>query len=324
MPIPSGATFLGIAKETTPGTPVAATDYIPVAANADSPNDLPHTASDTNLRGSAVDSYDEIATQVWAEPSFSGNAFVDSIGHLLKNIMGEEAVTGAGVPYTHAFTLLNSGNLQPPAHTLTDYNGDVARYIPGARLASLGFKWTSTGLLVWDGKFSAFKSQSTTKPTQSFGTERAKPGWQSVTTLGGSSITSMEDGELTLTRAVDVVPSCSGAQDPYAIWAGNLSVAGKITLVYEAATFAAEYAKLIASTATTLDLNFTVGAAATLRAIQFHMSNVLYTTGKPTRGKSYVELPLDFKADGNVTDVGASGGYGPIVVTLKNARSTAY
>jgi hypothetical protein len=45
----------------------------------------------------------------------------------------------------------------------------------------------------------------------------------------------------------------------------------------------------------------------------------VYESADISRGKDYVELPISFKAVANSTDVGASGGYSPIKVTLQNA-----
>jgi hypothetical protein len=43
---------------------------------------------------------------------------------------------------------------------------------------------------------------------------------------------------------------------------------------------------------------------------------------KVDRSNDYVEIDVNFKAVANTTDVGASAGFSPIKVTLKNAKST--
>jgi hypothetical protein len=98
-------------------------------------------------------------------------------------------------------------------------------------------------------------------------------------------------------------------------------VEGKITLLY---VDEVEYGKFTAGTSSSLDISFTTGTAGTLRTIQFHCSKTKYTAAVPERAvgsKGYVTVPFTYKAISNTTDVGASGGYGPIVVTLANLVS---
>lgn len=400
MPVPTGATFLGVAREAVRGTFVAATDFIPIdASGADSPNDIPHIVEDTNARGSAVESYDQFATQIWAEPSYSNcNAYADVLGWWLKCLLGDEASSGTGgtgttlaalsavgatsvsvtadpaaataitidtgtaaelraitshsgagpytvnfalplerahangatvtigpgLPFVHNLAVLNSGNFQPPSLSLTDYNGDATKGIPGCLVVSLVLKWTATGLLTYDVKVTGFQSATQTKPSQAFSAERAKQGYLSAITLGGVGTSTLNDGELTIARQVDVIPTANGTQTPYAIWGNTVSVKGKANLVYESALFASEYAKLTGSTPTSLVFDWLTGATTTTREIKAQLSNVLYSSVKPTRGKSYLEVPIEFDGKGNVTDVGASGGFSPVLFTLKNARNQAY
>lgn len=323
MPIPSDASFLGGAKEATRGTAVPATTFFPYRT-INSPNDNPHKVDDTNGRGAPVDSYGQTVTQSWAEPDFGGDIFVDVEGLLLLALFGEEAISGTG-PYAHKYTLLNSGNMQPPSLTLSDYNGNTTRQIPGCLVQSYALRWTAAGLLERTVKLQGFKSATTTKPTPIFGSEPPKPGYSTVTTLGGVAINTPTDGELTFTRAVDSLPSTGGTVDPYAIFGGKFSVAGRITLTYES-TNEAEYVDFVSGATKALDLNFTnAGVGAALRTFTIHASKIAYSgPTSPDRGASAVKLPLPFKCVANTTDVGASGGWGPCTVTVQNALATAY
>lgn len=320
MPTPTTLSFVGLGKETTRGTAVTADKFIPVKS-LDSPNDNYNYVADTGMRGSFVTDYDEIGTQAWSEPGFSGDVFPDSIGYLLYALMGEVATSGpASTVYTHNFTLLNTTPGQPPSYTYVDYNGFNARAMAGTLVQELDFKFSATGLLEYQCKLKGLKSAVVTKPTQVFTTETPKPAWQGATTLGGSSSSILQDGNISISRPVDPIISVNGSQDPYRIWAGPLSVNGHLNLIYEDDT---EMARYTGSTNTTLDIDFTSGSTTTLREVKFHASKVLYTAAKPDRGQSYVRLGVDFRCVANTTDVGASGGYGPVKVTLKNLL-TAY
>src|SRR5215213_7127452 len=106
-PLPSSKQALSLAKETTKGTAIASpTASIPIRSftGGREKTKLP----DMSLRGSAVDSFAEADGVYHGVFHAEGDVFVDSIGHFLLSILGEEAVSGAG-PYTHNFTALNSG-----------------------------------------------------------------------------------------------------------------------------------------------------------------------------------------------------------------------
>jgi hypothetical protein len=104
----------------------------------------------------------------------------------------------------------------------------------------------------------------------------------------------------------------NNSQQPYAIWAGPVAVEGKATLIMEDDTYLTQY---LTAAKSTLELNLAVDANTSL---DFKMSKVSWTSADITRGKDYIELPIAFKAYANTTDIGASAGYGPLVVTLKN------
>lgn len=224
------------------------------------------------------------------------------------------SVSAATAPYQHVFAALNSGDFQPPSLTVTDFNGIGAKAIPGLLVAELGLKFTATGLLTYTAKLTGFKSQAASTPVPAFTSERPTQAWTGATTLAGSLTSLMQDGDLTIRRTLEVIPTI-GQQDPYRIWAGPVEVVGNMNLVFENTT---EFDRYTAGGNTTLVINFATGASAAARALQLTMSKVLYTSAKPTRGKTYAELPIAYEAVANTTDVGGSSGYSPIKVLLKN------
>ena len=52
------------------------------------------------------------------------------------------------------------------------------------------------------------------------------------------------------------------------------------------------------------------------------MTKCAFTVAKIERGKDFIELNVTYKAIANTTDVGATSGYSPIKVTLKNAKAS--
>lgn len=321
--IPSNASFLGVGKEVTRGTAVVPSDYI-VVREFTAPADKPNYTPDAGLRGSAVKTYNQVATQTWAEPTYSGDVFPDTVGYWLHALLGEVATTGAGVPFQHVFTVLNTSPFQPPSYTLTDSvggSGTDTFSIPGCLVKELTFEFSATGLLSYSVSLAGFKSVPVAKPTPSFSVEVVKPAWQGAVLLGPGGTVALAEGSLSIKRTVDPIPTVNGSQDPAAIWGGgDVEVTGKLMLVALAGN--AEYSKFVGNVHTSLDVNFASGAGAAERQVKLHCSDVIYTAVTHGRGKSYVELDSSFEAVANTTDKGVSGGFGPAVVTLKSARSS--
>jgi hypothetical protein len=108
----------------------------------------------------------------------------------------------------------------------------------------------------------------------------------------------------------------TGALAPYLQRSDVLTVTGQLTLAVVADTY---HQDQLAGTAVALDLNYSRGAGASLRQLVVHCSKAYFTAAPRDYGKKWIELAAAFRADGNTTDVGASGGYSPAKVTLKNA-----
>lgn len=85
--------FVGIANETTQGTPVAMTATVLV--DEVKPKDNPTFLDDKSWRGSmATEAFAKIAGVKTAELELGGPAYGDGLGYFLRNILGDKAVTG--------------------------------------------------------------------------------------------------------------------------------------------------------------------------------------------------------------------------------------
>lgn len=317
MPQPSLRSFLGIAKEVTPGTAVAASHYLPVTEL--SPKDNVEMLVDAGMRGSMVEEYDTIAGPRFAEYEFGGDVFPDTIGFPLAGILGDVTTTGASAPFSHVFSTLNSGDGQPPSYTISDYYGGAAastRRFAGMKFSEVGFKFNADGLLTYSAKATGLASASATNPTPSFGAILPMAAWIGITSIGGSAVGYVTEGECTIKRSVNPIHTVDGTQDPYKIWSGPVSVEGKLTIVMEDDT---EYIRYLNNTKPALDFNFTQGASTTLTQLLLHCSKAAYTAAEIGRGKDYVEVGITYKGLANATDVGASAGYSPIKATVQNA-----
>jgi len=98
--------FIGLALETTQGTPVVPVVTMPV--NNFDPFDAPTWMDDAALRGSMTEPYNRVQGPLHTEWSMSGPAYFDTLPYLLSNIMGDAVYSGT---YTGSgTTTLSSGS----------------------------------------------------------------------------------------------------------------------------------------------------------------------------------------------------------------------
>lgn len=316
---PVAKRFVGVGKETTSGTAVAATTTIPV--NKFDPEDKPMFLVDDSWRGAMAGEYGLIQGPEIAELEIGGPIYADAIGHALFNILGDYAVTGTG-PYTHTFALLNSGSGQPPTHTFVDYTGipatGLARQYAYACLSEVTITGNAEQLLTWDAKATTFVSSIPgSAPTANISTVPAQGAWNSAVTIGGSAATDVAEWELTLTRKVDPYWTAQGSQDPLVIARGELTVAGKLT--FAPAVDESPLLAMLNNTQPELQIVATGSGGTTLT---LHCQIAAYDTSKINSGKSLFGYDVTFKGIANTTDVGASAGYSPVLATLVNSVTT--
>ncbi|MGV9427055.1 hypothetical protein ACWDO7_22565 [Streptomyces sp. NPDC003656] len=85
--------FVGIANETVQGTPVGMTATL--LLDNFKPKDQPKWLEDKAWRGAmGADSFGQIPGVATADLDFGGPVFIDQLGYLLRNIMGDLSVTG--------------------------------------------------------------------------------------------------------------------------------------------------------------------------------------------------------------------------------------
>lgn len=319
MPIPSNRSYVGIAKEVTRGSVLAPTASIPVTSIT--AHDEITQLEDTGLRGSMVDFYTAVPGQAWTTWDCSGFAYPDSVGFWLASILPDVTTTGVG-PYVHTFAPLNSGTAQPKGYTIADYSGlgatSGARYFPGAGVSDLTFKYDAMGTLMYDVKTVAYPSSlvPTAAPTKTFGTLLPTPGYIPTITIGGGAITNVQSGDIKISRPIMVVHGATGSIAPYSIFSGKVSVSGTMLVVAEDET---ELLRYLNSTQPSLDINFGATTNAATQML-FHSTSVVYKPADLIRSKDYTEIQIAWKARANVTDVGASGGYSAMKVTVQNGQ----
>lgn len=318
--------------ESTPGTTPAS--YFGLLYDQFQWEDKIVYLEDKAFRGVMMnDAFNEIQGVKYCDLSMGGPVYMDSIGMPLANILGEGLFT-TGTPNTWAFNLLNPTNAttapysgQPATHGLVQWYGPTtttgARLFPSACFSSLELDFNAAnGLLMWTGKANSFASVPvpTTRPTFVTSTEVPVAAWSGSLSLGGSGDVTLSEGKVTLTRELENVFTVDGSQNPYIIQRGGLSATFDLTFV---AASEAELLYYLNNTQPTLSLTFTNNlAAGALRSINIAAQQAAFLTAKPDFGNKEVRFQTTGKFIGNTTNVGASGGYGPLTATLRNNVAT--
>lgn len=319
-PVPTARSSLGVAKETTKGTAVLTpTSYIPV--DGFSSQTVPTMLRDEGWRTSNVDVYGSQQGKSHSEIEIEESpVFVDTIGWPLLQIFGEEAISGVG-PYTHVFTTLNSGDMQPPALTWIERVSTIGvKAWPGVQLSELTLSIDADGFVTWSASGMGFPTPGAGTPAESFSTVQPMQGWRMTWTLNGTQIQPL-NLEINFTREIEVKNTANNSQNPFAVWVGKLGVEISGEIVAENDTHPAA---LLADTQGVCTITGTRGAGASTETLTVLCSKTAYDSVEVGRGQSEVHYDLSLKALANTTDVGTSAGYGPCKVTLVNARSTAY
>ena len=315
--------YIGIAKETTKGTIVAPTDFIPVAKDSLKPVDIVDPLYDTGLRGSNVVNYNYIQGRTRSTFDFGGAVFADTIGYGLAGVLGAVATTGASAPYTHTISLLNSltsdVDVQPISYTLTDFYAVDVRSYPGCQFSDFSLKFNADGMLEYDTKTTGWKSSTVADPTPTFSTVLPTPVWRGTVSIGGSAVATAMEGSIEMTRGVTPIYGISNTQNPYQVFLGALEVTGNIKFVMENDD---QLTNFLTNVQPAIVLNWAYGTGATAVQIQATISKGAYTAAVIERGDDFVSVAIEFNAQANTTDDGASGGYAPIKWVLQNAKTS--
>lgn len=315
---PSVRSYLGIAKEVTPATPVSASDFIPISKDAFKPVDIVAPLYDTGLRGSMVENYTYIQGRRHTEIDVAGPVFADTVGYWLGGILGSVATTGVSAPYTHVISLKNatSGDAQPTSFTLEDYYVAGNRYYPGCKVTEFNMTFNSEGMLEYTARLMGHPSQTTSAASPSFSAVTPTPVWRGSVTIGGSSIGYITDGSITMTRKAEAIFGINTDQGPYEVFVGALDSTGTATFVMENDD---QLTNFLSNTQPALTFTFAQGAGASATSISFTVTKGAYTTAAIDRSGDHVAITVDISAIGNTTDAGTSGGYAPIKWELENA-----
>lgn len=240
-----------------------------------------------------------------------------------------KAVSTVVAPFAHVFSLYNGAGGQPPTHTLTHYTGIGGTY--GARqyaswcCSAIDFTIDAEKLFTHNTKGTAYLgAQALAAITNSPTTAAPQPNWEFLVGIGGPAsggtlVSNVTAGGVTLTRKLKNWFGLNGAQSPYIIGRSGFSITGKLTQLAQDET---PLTNLISNTQPQLQLKMTNGlSGSNLMSVQFDIQTGAYLTNKFS-DSDHITYDVTFKGVRNTTNAGQSGGLSPGKVTLSNAIST--
>jgi hypothetical protein len=399
---PVALEWLGLGKEAAAGTIAAPTATLPVEKIE--PDDKLNLLYDNTIRGMMATAFSATPGTESADVGFGGPVYLDTIGHVLFNLLGDYSTTGstpanattftaplavgattgtltsptgytaasvvqigsgataqvvrftalAGsnatwandpirfaqsgtpaaatvvAPFSHTFSLLNSGNNgQPVTHTLTHYNG-----LTGANKAAQYAYWCASQcalnmdpekLFTHETKGVSYTQQAAGSPvTNAFSTVPVYANWQFAVGIqgpatGGTLVNDLSALSLDVTREVKPYFTAAGQQLPYTIGRNSIKVTGKYTEVAQNSTPMSLY---LAGTQPQIQLKATNGlSGVNLLAVTFNMQVCAIETVKFVNN-TVIEYETSFMGLSNATNAGGSGGQSPVSVLIQNAIPT--
>jgi len=321
--------YLGIAKESAEGTAVAPSKFIPVALGKLKATDIIAPLLDEGVRGANAKEYNYIQGRKHSEIEWGGPVFPDTLPWAIGGVLGDITTTGSG-PYTHSIALENStatgassANPQPTTLTLTDFYAANVRSYPGCKVHDFTLNFSAEGLLEYDAKATGWASSVPSTPSPTWdNTILPVPVWAATVTLGGTTVSNVVEGMISMARPVTPIFGIANTQNPYTVFSGPLEVKGQLKFVMEDDTQLTAFLSQDSANLPALVVNWSQGSGASATQIQATLSKRAYTTAVIDRGKDYVEIVVDIIGMANSTDVGSSAGFSPIKWAIKNAIST--
>jgi hypothetical protein len=324
MPNPTfGAANLqsvGVASEVTYGTPIAApTTYFP----CETPKWLTPTENlaDTALRGSMGVEYQQVKGLRYDTINFKTNVYLDSAYVILRGVLGYPDTVSGTTPFLHKTSLQNGNNGQPASSTVFFYDAQGKSWqMAGAQISDVKITIVTGGLATLDVTYVGLPAIPIAAPTLTATTAKPMPSWNTTFTVAGTAYTKYSQLMLDIKRNTKMIPTITGSQSPFAIFAGAVSVSGALDGIYQGSTDTDLVANLTNVQPSLVAKIAPVGDAVNYLA--FQCSAIAYDDTVVAGTTDWMTVAATIKALTNPTDVAAGGNQSPMLVTLANGSAT--
>jgi len=222
--------------ESTAGT--EATTMLSVPVTMVNLNPKVESVKDDSAVGRREMPLSSAAAQKWAEPEIEGYVYDILFGYLLKAALGTDTKTGAGDPYTHTYTVLNSNAATFPTMTIKTKDDTSVLMCTGCVLSELTLTAQKGQFLKYKAKFvGKFPATDTETPSYteegrflvSTGSLKLAA---NVAGLGAASAVSFDSCELSFNNNV-IRSGINSDLSPERIMPGHFSMGGSVDAVFE-------------------------------------------------------------------------------------------
>lgn len=234
---------IGIAKESSRGTPVVPSQWIPWATV--SFGDKVEYATEESAMGRIEDSDDSFAMVKYGQGTIEADVRAAYLGLILTNLLGAAPSSSGGPPYTHTYTLANTNQHTSLSLLIQDKtNTDIIKMFP----LSMIDKWTmkaEPGKIVTNSiDFTSLGGRDWTTQTSSFTALGSKFLAQhlsfkvaaNLAALTASSPINVKSLELTVEKNL-LRNDVAGSVAPDDINNQQIKVSGSVLLTYEDSTW---------------------------------------------------------------------------------------
>lgn len=231
---------VGLAKESSRGTPVAPTIWL--GRNTISFDDKIESARNVQALGRVEDSDGNHVTGKHGEGEFEMDMEDTALGLILASLLGASPVTTGSNPYTHTYTLQNTN--QPQSLTLAYQDPDTTKLFPLTVVDNINIQIDPNGIVSLTVGFMSRVAKDWTTLTADFTGLGSKFLHQflrfklaaNTGAISGASEISLKSLDLTISRNT-IKDDVLGTLAPEDILSQQLSVEGSLTLNKEDETY---------------------------------------------------------------------------------------
>lgn len=314
MPNLGAGSGLGIAAESTWGTPVSITNWLRIT-NISLAREI-STVPVENLGN--LSSAIELHREHYVETDFAGGSFEwnaaydDSTVFMLGHIIGDVSTTGGGDPYSHSFTLSNP---TAPGLTLENVLGDStnSETFEGCLVASAEFSIEKGGIAKWSCTILAQTSAaiaSSSSETLSTTTSYILHNQCGQAAWGGNNF-DLKSLKVAIDNKLERRQLLGSALSAKPVRTGSPEVKITAVLEYSDDNF---YTGFLAGTVSDFAITFT-GTGTNTQVITAHNAVIMSAT-RPTSGRGVTELTVELMAFSDAVD-------GGLTWLITNANTTA-
>ena len=306
--------WVGLGKETTLGTAVTPTIWVP--ATAIKPEDIPDYELDDSIAGNATKLRGLYLGYQDGQVSIDGRLYPEVIGPLLVAAGWADTVSGTTPTFTHTFKIPTSG-AQPASYTLTinDNTTGNSRQYPGAIIDTLTIVSDAKGNMKYTSTWKTWPSVTVTTPTPTWTTSVPLMGWEGAPSIGGTAVGRLISAQMAIKRSTETPHTMNNTRLPYTTFAGPAEADWKVKAIMETES---EWLHIINNDQPSLSVVFTSVYGTTPPVLTLTNTAAAWVKAPRDYTQKYVQLDADITGFYNSTD------QGPVYATLLNSAAAAY